>query len=135
MIGYLRALQDEYTHNYQRVRDCQGYDEEVMRRRLRELATAGISPCDSEEDAITHHTRDLLNDIQRFPVLHDLTTCGSKYDDAFAQPLHALAARLLMTTGTCQELDTNFDKHVDETARCITHILEGQPCDECESLG
>jgi hypothetical protein len=135
MIGYLRAPQDEYTQNYQQAWGCQGHDEEVMRRRLYKLVTAGTSPCDSNADAINHHTRDLLSDVQRFPVLPDLTTCGSRYNDSFAQPLHALAASLLMTTDTCRELDTKFDKHVYKTARCIICTLRGGPCDVCESGG
>jgi hypothetical protein len=126
MIGYLRALQDEYAKNYQRVLDCQRYDEEVLRGRITEFAATGTSPCDSDAYTISHHTRDLLDDVKRFPVLHDLTTCGSEYTDAFAKPLHDLAASLLMTTDSCQELDARFDEHVDKAAEHISDTLRRQ---------
>jgi hypothetical protein len=132
MIGYLRALQDEYAENYQRVLDCEHYDEEIMRRRLSELAAAGSPPCGSNADVITHHTRALLDDKHEFPVLYDLIKCGLQYNDNFAQPLHMLAAELLMTTDTCRELDTQFDDHVDDAARSILQALDPAATTELE---
>jgi hypothetical protein len=119
MIGYLRALQNEYEKNYQRVLDCERYDEEMMRCRLTELVAAGTPPGSSNADVISHHTRALLNDKREFPVLYDLIKCDKQYNQNFAQPLHDLAAALLMTTDSCRQLDAEFDKHVDDAADSI----------------
>lgn len=119
MIGYLRALQDEYTWKYQRVRDCERYDEEITRRRISELAAEESPPSGSNTDGIDHHTRALLTDKHEFPVLNDLILCGVEYNDHFAQPLHTLAAQLLMTADSCRELDTQFDDNVKVTAQSI----------------
>jgi hypothetical protein len=123
MIGYLRALQNEYEKNYQRVLDCERYDEEMMRCRLTELVAAGTPPGSSNADVISHHTRALLNDKREFPVLYDLIKCDKQYNQNFAQPLHDLAAELLMTTDSCKQLDAEFDKHVDDAADSILDDL------------
>jgi hypothetical protein len=95
----------------------------MMRCRLTELVAAGTPPGSSNADVISHHTRALLNDKREFPVLYDLIKCDKQYNQNFAQPLHDLAAELLMTTDSCKQLDAEFDKHVDDAADSILDDL------------
>jgi hypothetical protein len=94
MIGYLRALQNEYANNYSLLSDCQRYDDAITSRRLNELAATN-TPFDPNLIAASHRAWDLMCDPNKFPVLNDLTQSGQRYATKFTQPLHTLAAQLL----------------------------------------
>jgi hypothetical protein len=122
MIGYLRALQHEYTANYSEVADCQRYDTAVSQRRLEELTTTGAR-FDPNRDA-SHDAWDLLSDKTKFPVLDDFTGCGPNYGTQFRDPLNEVAALLLHTPKP--HLDAAaFDGNVEELAKKIkSAVLE-----------
>jgi hypothetical protein len=119
MIGYLRALQNEYARNYLAVAECQRYDEQITLHRLRVLAAKG----GSLDSAASHLTWDLLRNANDFPALHDLTSCGKQYTDKFVLPLHTLVAQLARTTDSSQPLDTELDHRVEVVARAIKSDL------------
>lgn len=83
----------------------------IMPRGCHIAATTSVNP---ESLDIEHHTWHLLQDPKIFPVLTDLTNCGTQYTANFAQPLYEIAAQLLKTTGG--SLDTGFDHEVDVRA-------------------
>jgi hypothetical protein len=122
MIGYLRALQHEYTANYSEVADCQRYHTAVSQRRLAELTTTGAR-FDPDRDA-SHDAWDLLSDKTKFPVLDDFTGCGPSYGTQFRDPLNEVAALLLHTPKP--HLDAAaFDGNVEELAKKIkSAVLE-----------
>jgi hypothetical protein len=121
VIGYLRALQSEFTRNYKSVAECQQYDGEVTHLRLSELAASG-APFDV--DAVSQHVWDLMREKKKFPVLYDLTTCGRGFNNSFVRPLNRIAAHLLGTKAP--EPDSKFDDRVDTTARAIRSELLGE---------
>jgi hypothetical protein len=111
MVGYLRALQHEFTHNYSVVADCQRYDAAVSHRRLEELTTTG-APFDPSL-AASHDAWNLLNDVARFPLLDDFTRCGPKYSARFRRPLNEVAALLLQVPKPHVDA-AGFDRRVEE---------------------
>jgi hypothetical protein len=119
MIGYLRAMQDEYASNYSLLADCARYDETVTRQRLNELAQAD-KPFKPGAIAASHHAWSLMSDPTKFPVLDDLSTCGELYTARFRQPLNTLAAQLLKTESP--PLDTQLDGRVNGVAHEIEAI-------------
>jgi hypothetical protein len=113
MIGYLRALQHEYTDNYSAVADSQRYDTAVSQRRLQELTATDASF--DPDLASSHGAWDLLNDVKKFPVLDDFTRCGPKYSAQFREPLNEVAALLLHAPQP--HLDgAAFDRSVEDLA-------------------
>jgi hypothetical protein len=108
VIGYLRALQKEYTDNYKDVEECQRYDLAVNQLRISEL-TAGDKPFDASQIGTSGRTWSLLQRPEQFPVLRNLIGCGEQYNERFAKPLYELAAQVLVATGRESNLDTGFD--------------------------
>jgi hypothetical protein len=119
MVGYLRALQHEYTRNYSLVADCQRYDTAVRRRRLEELATTD-APFDPSTGS-SHDAWDLLNDSAMFPVLEDFTKCGDKYSARFREPLNQVAALLLGVENPHPDA-AQFDGRVEGVAADVASI-------------
>jgi len=139
IIGYLRALQNEYANNYKPVEDYQYYDNEIVHDHLRELAAAH-APFDRNTVRNDHPAWDLLRQPKDFPILCDLTECGTQYTRTqyttmFAEPLHKLAAQLLETTDSCQPFDWKFDQSVDKTAKSILKETKKRFSDEGASCG
>ena len=124
VLGYLRALRDEYATNYMRVAECQRYDDEVTRRDLTKLV-AEDAPLESILSAASHCTWDLLQDPKHCPVLHDMIGCGKQYTGRFLRPLNTVAEQLAGTTGSSRPLDEGLDHRVDGIARTIRSKLPG----------
>jgi hypothetical protein len=120
MIGYLRALLDEYTQHYCHLVECERYDRALTRHRLRGLAAQDASP-DTHAGAASRHAWDIVDKSAFFPVLNDLTDCGDVYVARFRQPLHVLAAQLVK--GRSRKFDTEFDKRVTAVVEQIDSEL------------
>ena len=124
VIGYLRALQNEYTENYRDVEECQRYDQAVTQRRINELV-AGDQPFDESQLKTSAHTWMLLQRPDQFPVLRTLIGCGEQYNESFAKPLYNVAAQLIPPkpgqTSSDPGFDVGkFDKRVEKAANDIT---------------
>jgi hypothetical protein len=137
MIGYLRALQDEYGQNYCELADCQRYDEALTHRRLSALIEANSS-FDPGTVAARHYAWGLMRDRKMFPVLDDLSKCGEQYTEKFRRQLECLAAQLLKPPSrqrgdqcVSRQSDDQFENQTSEVARQVRRAI--QPGDSKQS--
>ncbi len=114
MIGYLRALENEYVAKYLDFSDRQRYDEAVTKARFEAKAKEDVS-YDPGGVVASHAAWDWVCDNGRFPVLHDLRTYGEQYEDRFRNPLDDLAAVLLESKAPPP--DPAFDERVTSVAK------------------
>jgi hypothetical protein len=123
MVGYLRALQEEYRDHYKTVSDCQRYDEQVTKlefeRAAKQEVGIGDAPPSRPEipPASSQRAWQLLDDECLFPMLDDLSNRGERYRAQFQLPLHKVASGLLGTEAG--SADTGFDDEVAEQAQEI----------------